>query len=82
MGGEEGGYRPSHTLQRYTPTIGLSKALAMHQNCMRCIFQHVGNFAREIRISQLYIIRFSNGFQHNDQVSMVFHMTCGLKFSV
>ena len=35
-------------------------------DALQCIFQHVGNFSPDFGISQLYIVRFSNGFQQND----------------
>ena len=35
-------------------------------NGLRCIFQHVGNFAPDFGISQLIIVRFSNVLQHSD----------------
>ena len=48
---------------------------------LRCIFQHVGNLALDFGISQLHVIRFSNGFQHHDGVLMVFHVICEFKLS-
>ena len=62
-------YRPSYTLRCYTRAMGRSKAPAMYQNPMRCSAMHFptcGNFLPDYGISQLYIFRFSNGFQQND----------------
>ena len=33
---------------------------------LRCIFQHVGNSGPDFVLSQLFIVRFSNGLQHSD----------------
>ena len=33
----------------------------------RCKFEHVGNYAPDIGISQLFIVRFLRGFQHNNR---------------
>ena len=33
---------------------------------LRCIFYHVSYFSPDFRISQLFIVRFSNGLQHRD----------------
>ena len=54
-------------------------------DALRCIFQHVGNFAPDSGISQLCIILFSNGFYHNDGNLIVFFLTfvskvCGIYF--
>ena len=49
---------------------------------LRCIFQHVGNFAPDFRISQLNIVRFSNGLQHSDGYLTDFPVVCDLKLSV
>ena len=49
---------------------------------LRCIFQHVGIFAPDFRISQLFIIRFSNGLQYCDRGSIPFHVICDRKLSV
>ena len=49
---------------------------------LRCIFQHVGNLSPDFGISQLYIVRFSNGFQQNDGHLMYFHVICNGNFSV
>ena len=45
----------------------------MHLQCkkiafdaVRYIFQHVGNIAPTFELSQLFIMRFSNSFYHND----------------
>ena len=64
---------------------GVSKLLRCKKNAcdvLRCIFQHVGIFAPDFGISQLHILRFSNGFQHHDGVLMLFHLICELKLSV
>ena len=45
-------------------------------DALRCIFQHVGNFAPDFEISQPIIIRFSNGFYHNAGDLMSFHVIC------
>ena len=43
---------------------------------LRSIFQHVGNFAPDFGIPQLFIVRFSNGLQHYDGHSISFHVIC------
>ena len=43
-------------------------------DALRCIFQHVGNFAPDGGISQLITIRFSKGFQYNDGHFMSLHL--------
>ena len=43
-------------------------------DALRCIFQHVGNFALDFGISQPIIIRFSNGFYHNAGDLMSFYL--------
>ena len=51
-------------------------------DALRCIFQHVGNFAPDFVISQQIIIRFSNGFYHNAGYLMGFHLICVSKVCV
>ena len=51
-------------------------------DALRCIFQHVGNFAPDFGISQPFIIRFSNVFYHNDGDLMSFHLACVLKVCI
>ena len=51
-------------------------------DALRCIFQHVGNFSPDFGISQLPIVRFSNGFQQNDGHLIHFHVICDRSFSV
>ena len=41
---------------------------------LRCIFQHVGNFAPDFGISQLFSVRFPNDFQQNDGNVINFHV--------
>ena len=41
---------------------------------MRCKFQHVGNFAPNVRVYQLFIVQLQSGFQHNDRHSLSFHV--------
>ena len=48
---------------------------------LRCIFQHVGIYAPDFGISQLFIIRFSNGLQYCDKDSIPFHVICDSKLS-
>ena len=43
-------------------------------DALQCIFQYVGNFAHDFGISQLFTVRFSNGFYHNDRHLMGFHL--------
>ena len=48
---------------------GVPKPLRCTENAcdaLRCKFQHVGNFAPDIGISQLFLVQFSSGFHHND----------------
>ena len=61
----------------------------MHLRCrkiacdaLRWRFQHVGNFAPDFGITQLYIVRFSNRFQQNDGHLIYFHVICNRNFSV
>ena len=49
---------------------------------LRCIFQHVGNFAPIFGISQPIIFRFSKGFYHNAGDLMSFHLICVSKVCV
>ena len=71
--------RPGHTLRCYAPMAECTKAPAIHQNS---IFQHVGSFAPDGGISQLFIVRFWNGFQHDNEHLMSFLMICDSNFSV
>ena len=48
---------------------------------LRCIFQHVGISAPDFGISQLFIIRLSNGLQYCDEDAMPFHVICDSKLS-
>ena len=64
---------------------GVSKPLRCIKNAcdaLRCKFQHVGNFAPDIGISQLFIVRFSNGLQHHDRFFIGFHVICDIKCSL
>ena len=47
-------------------TMVCSKPPMMQQTRMQCFAMHVGNFAPCFGISPLFIVQFSNGFQHND----------------
>ena len=69
-----------YTLRCYTPTMRRSNAPAMPQN--RCIFQHVGNFAPDFGISQACIVRFSNGFLHDNKHLISVLVMCELNFLV
>ena len=51
------------------------------RDTLRCKFQHVGNFAPDFGISQLFIIRFSNGLQYCDEDSILFHVIRDSKLS-
>ena len=78
-----GGYGPATLCDAaYPRPMGRSEARVMHQNRMRCIFQHVGNLAPNFRISQLSILRFLSGFQQNGELLILFHMICELNPSV
>ena len=64
------GYSPGHMLQCCTPAMGRSEGAAMPQNRVQCASlkdRHAQYFAPDLGISQLFIIRFSNGFQHYDR---------------
>ena len=68
-------FRPSYTVRCHTPTMGRSNTPAMHQNrmrCLRCIFQHVDNFAPDFGISQPLIVRFSIDLQYSNGHSIGF----------
>ena len=47
---------------------------------LRCIFQHVGNFTPDFGISQLFIVRLSNGLHLCDDHLISFHKMYGPKF--
>ena len=52
----------------FIPTMGHSKAQAMQQNYIRCsamLFQHVENLVPNFGISQVFIVRFSDGVHHD-----------------
>ena len=49
-------------------------------NVLQCIFQHVGNFTPDFRISQLFIVRFSNSLHLCDDHLISLHMMHGPKF--
>ena len=49
---------------------------------LQCIFQHVGNSAPNFGISQLFIVRFSNGFQHDNKHLINSLVIFNSKFSV
>ena len=49
---------------------------------LRYIFQHVGICAPDFRISQPFIIRFSNGLQHCDGNSTSYHVMSDSKLAV
>ena len=49
---------------------------------LRCIFQHVGNFAPDFGIPRLFIIQSPNGLQHSDGHSIDFPVMCDSKLSV
>ena len=49
---------------------------------LRCIFQHVGTFAPDFRISQPFIIRFSNSLQYCDGYSISYHVVSDSKLAV
>ena len=49
---------------------------------LRCIFQHVGNFAPDFGISQLFSVQFLNGFQQNDGHLRHYHVICDVNFSI
>ena len=76
MGGHPGrrsvGYiRPCHTLRCCVSMMGRRKAPrpAMQQNRMRCSFMQIPThsiFVPDFVISQLFILRFSNSFHHNN----------------
>ena len=62
----------SHAILRHCSTFRMH-----HRRCealQRCIFQHVGNFAPDFGISQLFTIRFSNHFHHNAGNVMNFNL--------
>ena len=44
-------------------------------DALGCKFQHVQYFAPDFEISRLSIFQLSNGFQHNDGISIIFHVT-------
>ena len=48
-------------------------------DALRCKFQHVQYFAPDFGISQLFIIRFSNGLQHCDGDLISFQVVCDSK---
>ena len=49
---------------------------------LQCKFQHVQYFALDIRISQRFIILFSNGLQYFDGDLISINVICYSKFSV
>ena len=49
---------------------------------LRLKVQHAQYFAPDLGISQLFISRFSNDFQHNDGHVLAFHVIHNRKFSV
>ena len=49
-------------------------------DALRCIFQHVGNFAPDGSISQLITVQFSNGFQYYDGHFTSFHLTFSVRY--
>ena len=57
-----------------------SEAHEMQQNCIRWPAMH--NFALDFGISQLLIVRSSNGLQHSDGNSKGFLVVCDPRLSV
>ena len=69
----------THPRRNVTKTL---RCIKIACDALRCIFQHVGSFAPDNGISQLFIVRFSNGFQHDNGHLMSFLMMCDSNFSV
>ena len=78
--GDRWAYRPSHTPRR--KVLKPLRCIKIGCDALRCIFQHVGSFAADGGISQLFIVRSSNSFQYDNEHLMSFLIICDSNFSV